>query len=62
MPEISRFLGIIIKMFYDDHNPPHFHVEYNEYLAEINIETLEILAGNIPTQLFWNGQQFIEKN
>jgi hypothetical protein len=52
MPEISRFLGIVIKMFYDDHNPPHFHVEYNEYLAEINIETLEILAGEIPNRIY----------
>ncbi|MBI5404023.1 MAG: DUF4160 domain-containing protein [Ignavibacteriae bacterium] len=52
MPEISRFLGIVIKMFYDDHNPPHFHVEYNEYLAEINIETLEVSAGNIPARVY----------
>lgn len=29
MPEISRFFGIIIRMFYDDHNPPHFHAEYS---------------------------------
>ena len=29
MPEISRFLGIIITMYYNDHNPPHFHVRYN---------------------------------
>jgi Domain of unknown function (DUF4160) len=29
MPEISRFFGIIVRMFYDDHNPPHFHVEFN---------------------------------
>ena len=28
MPEISRFFGIVIKMFFDDHNPPHFHAEY----------------------------------
>jgi len=28
MPEISRFYGIVIKIFYDDHNPPHFHAEY----------------------------------
>jgi hypothetical protein len=33
MPEISRFLGIIIKMFFDDHNPPHFHAEYGEDVA-----------------------------
>lgn len=29
MPEISRFFGIIIRMFYEDHNPPHFHAEYS---------------------------------
>ena len=29
MPEISRFFGIIIRMFYDEHNPPHFHAEYS---------------------------------
>jgi hypothetical protein len=35
MPEISRFLGISIAMYFNDHNPPHFHVIYNEYDAEI---------------------------
>jgi hypothetical protein len=30
MPEISRFLGIIISMYFDEHNPPHFHIRYNE--------------------------------
>lgn len=45
MPEISRFYGIIIRMFYNDHNPPHFHVLYQEDEALINIMTLEILEG-----------------
>ncbi|MFH0939611.1 MAG: DUF4160 domain-containing protein [Planctomycetota bacterium] len=36
MPEISRFLGIIISMYFDEHNPPHFHVQYNEYRASID--------------------------
>jgi hypothetical protein len=31
MPEISRFLGIIITMYFDEHDPPHFHVRYNDY-------------------------------
>ncbi len=30
MPEVCRFLGIIIAFYYDEHNPPHFHVKYNE--------------------------------
>lgn len=38
MPEISRFYGIIVRMFFDDHNPPHFHISYQEYDAAINIE------------------------
>ena len=33
MPEISRFLGIVITMYFNDHNPPHFHVRYEEYRA-----------------------------
>ena len=33
MPEISRFFGIIISIFYDDHNPPHFHARYGDYDA-----------------------------
>ncbi|MBE9466343.1 DUF4160 domain-containing protein [Dyadobacter subterraneus] len=48
MPEISRFLGMIIKMFFDDHNPPHFHVEFQEYRAIINIKTADIVEGYLP--------------
>lgn len=42
MPEISRFYGIIIKMYFNEHNPPHFHIEYQEYEAVMNIETGEL--------------------
>ncbi len=38
MPEISRFYGIVVRMFFEDHNPPHFHIEYQEYEASVNIE------------------------
>lgn len=48
MPEISRFLGIIIKMFYRDHPPPHFHVEYGEYKGCFAIEDLHLIEGNLP--------------
>lgn len=47
MPEISRFYGIIIRMYFSDHNPPHFHAEYQGKQAEYNIKTLEIIAGKI---------------
>ena len=47
MPTISSFYGIIIRMFFNDHHPPHIHVEYAEFKAEISIVTLDILAGNL---------------
>jgi hypothetical protein len=37
MPEISRFLGIVVAMFYSDHAPPHFHARYGEYEVTISI-------------------------
>jgi len=51
MPEISRFLGVIIRMYFNDHNPPHFHVEYNEFEASVLIETLGILEGRLPARV-----------
>jgi len=38
-------------MYYDDHNPPHFHVIYNEYEAQVSIETLEVLKGELPKRV-----------
>ncbi|MDI6770092.1 MAG: DUF4160 domain-containing protein [Anaerolineales bacterium] len=51
MPEISRFFGIVIRMYYNEHMPPHFHADYDEYHAEITIETMEILKGNLPQRV-----------
>lgn len=51
MPEICRFLGIIIRMHFNDHNPPHFHVEYNEWEASIVIETLGTMEGTLPPRV-----------
>jgi hypothetical protein len=48
MPEICRFYGIIIAMFYDDHNPPHFHARYGNSNVVIDIATLIILEGTLP--------------
>jgi hypothetical protein len=47
MPEISRFLGIVIRMFYRDHAPPHFHAEYGEHEITVEIETGEV-NGHFP--------------
>lgn len=48
MPEISRFYGIVIKMFFDDHNPPPFHAEYADNVALIAIRTLSVFSGHLP--------------
>ena len=48
VPIISIFLGIIIRIFHDDHPPPHFHVEYAEHGAIVNLENGRLLAGRLP--------------
>ena len=50
MPEIARFYGIIIKLFFGDHRPPHFHAVYGEYVGVFDINTLEMLEGDLPTR------------
>jgi len=49
LPEIARFYGLIIKMYFmqSEHNPPHFHALYGEYMGEFDINTLEM----------WNSQK-----
>ena len=51
MPEISRFLGITISMYFNDHLPPHFHAEYNGAEASFEIATLSKLAGSLPPRI-----------
>jgi hypothetical protein len=51
MPEISRFLGIIVTMYYNDHPPPHFHIRYNQQKAIIDLETLSILEGKLSPRI-----------
>lgn len=52
MPIISTFYGLIIKMFFmqSEHNPPHVHVIYGEYVGIINIKTLEMIEGDLPNR------------
>ena len=47
MPEISRFLGIVISIYYNEHNPPHFHAEYGEFQITVEIES-GIVNGKFP--------------
>ena len=48
MPEISRFFGIVITMYYDEHNPPHFHARYGSDRAAIEIATFRVREGRLP--------------
>lgn len=48
MPEVSRFFGISIRMYFDDHNPPHFHAIYAGSETEVGIDPLTVLRGRFP--------------
>lgn len=48
MPELSRFYGIVIQMYYGDHPPPHFHAIYGDSKAVVDIETLALIEGQLP--------------
>ena len=64
MPEISRFLGIIIAMFYKDHAPPHFHAIYGEYEITVEIDS-GVINGRFPKRapdLSSSGLSFIKMN
>lgn len=63
MPVIARFYGMVIKMYFlgSEHNPPHIHVVYGEYLGVIDIQTLKMLEGDLPNKALslvqeWTGQ------
>ena len=47
MPELCRFFGLVILMYYNDHPPPHFHVRYGEQRAIVDIRTLAVLEGRL---------------
>ena len=52
MPEITRFYGIVIKMFFKpkEHEPSHIHALYGEFMGEFNIQTLEMTQGDLPNK------------
>lgn len=60
MPEISRFYGIVIYIFYREHQPPHFHAVYGEYEILISIETLSILRGYLPPRALGLAMEWAE--
>ncbi len=51
MPEICRFFGIVVAMYYNEHQPPHFHAKYGEFRASFSIKDLEIIEGNMPKRV-----------
>ncbi|MCR4821614.1 MAG: DUF4160 domain-containing protein [Treponema sp.] len=51
MPELSRFMGISIYMYFDDHNPPHFHAFYGEYESIFMLNPIEHRKGNLPARI-----------
>jgi hypothetical protein len=51
MPEISRFFGITIHMYWDDHGAPHFHAVYGEYEAKVLITPVSLIAGRLPPRV-----------
>ena len=50
MPVISRFYGIVIKMYFNDHMPPHFHAIYGESVGMFDINTVEQIEGDLPVR------------
>ena len=50
VPEIARFYGIVIKLFFGDHPPPHFHAIYGERIALFSIDSLKMIEGDLPNR------------
>lgn len=63
MPEISRFYGIVIKMFLKskEHEPSHIRALYGEYMGEFNIKTLEMIQGDLPQKAQDLVKEWLEK-
>lgn len=65
MPEVSRFFGIVIRMYFDDHHPPHFHAIYAGIEAQVGLIRSLFLRGSsriVRCPWFWNGQRFINES
>ena len=64
MPIISKFYGIIIKIYFaqNEHNTPHIHAIYGEFMSAINIETLEVLEGDLPDKALKLVREWMKQN
>ena len=63
MPVISRFYGLIVKMYFksSEHNPPHVHVIYGEYMGVIDIKNNEIIEGDLPAKALAMAKEWVQK-
>ena len=52
MPQISRFRGISVEMYYHDHPPPHFHVYYADERAIIEVDTMRVIGGRLSPRIY----------
>jgi len=62
MPEITRFYGIVITMYFDDHNPPHIHAVYSKYFGLFNISDFKMTKGNLPIKAKKLVIEWMQKN
>ena len=67
MPEIARFYGIVIKLFFGDHPQPHFHAVYGQHVGLFDIKSLEMIEGDLPNRaeklvVEWAGKNQNELN
>lgn len=64
MPIISQFYGIVIKIYFmqNEHNPPHLHAIYGEYVSAINLNTLEVIEGDLPEKALKLVREWIQQN
>lgn len=64
MPIISRFYGLVVKMYFmrAEHNPPHFHVLYGDFMGAFDIKTLEMIEGDLPRKAQGLVREWAEKH
>lgn len=64
MPVLSRFYGIVIKMYFQqaEHNPPHIHAIYGDYVAAVTISDCKVLEGDLPSKALAMVKEWIEIN
>ena len=64
MPVISRFYGMVIKMYFiaSEHNPPHIHVIYGEYIGVLDIRNSEMITGDLPAKALAIAKEWTSRN